>query len=87
MAYRTKRQTAKGQSGSSSRRLIWAVGVALVLAIGVSSLFATGFLTGSGKKITSSELAPDITLATLGGNFQLSEHRGEVMLLYFSFPG
>ncbi len=30
--------------------------------------------------------APDFTLATLGGNFQLSEHRGEVMLLYFSFP-
>ena len=87
MSYRTKRQTAKGQPGSSSRRLIWAVGFALVLAIGVSGLFATSILTGSGKESTSSELAPDIILATLGGNFQLAEHRGEVMLLYFSFPG
>lgn len=87
MSYRTKRQTPKGQPGSNSRRLIWAVGLALVLAIGASGLFATGFLTDSGKETTSSELAPDITLATLGGNFQLSDHRGEVVLLYFSFPG
>ena len=33
------------------------------------------------------ELAPDITLATANGAFQLSDHRGEVSLLYFSFPG
>ena len=33
------------------------------------------------------ELAPDITLATADGVFQLSDHRGEVSLLYFSFPG
>lgn len=34
------------------------------------------------------ELAPDIALATVdGGGFLLSENRGEVLLLYFSFPG
>ena len=33
------------------------------------------------------ELAPDIALATADGAFQLSDHRGEVSLLYFSFPG
>ena len=87
MSYRTKRQTAKGQPGSNSRRLIWVVGLALVLAVGISGLFLTSFLTDSGKESTSNELAPDFTLATLGGNFQLWEHRGEVMLLYFSFPG
>ena len=35
----------------------------------------------------SRELAPDIALATADGAFRLSEHRGEVSLLYFSFPG
>jgi len=33
------------------------------------------------------EPAPDIALATADGAFQLSDHRGEVSLLYFSFPG
>ena len=33
------------------------------------------------------ELAPDIALATADGAFQLSDRRGEVWLLYFSFPG
>ena len=33
------------------------------------------------------ELAPDIALATADGAFRLSDHRGEVSLLYFSFPG
>ena len=33
------------------------------------------------------ELAPDIALATADGAFRLSDRRGEVSLLYFSFPG
>ncbi len=33
------------------------------------------------------EPAPDITLNTSDGEFRLSQQRGKVLLLYFSFPG
>ena len=33
------------------------------------------------------ETAPDITLVASDGQFLLSELRGKVVLLYFSFPG
>ncbi|MFQ5860301.1 MAG: hypothetical protein ACE5IG_01965 [Dehalococcoidia bacterium] len=48
------------------------------------SLFAAGLLGGS---TASGEPAPDVTLATADGPFQLSEQRGDVVVLYFSFPG
>ena len=35
----------------------------------------------------SAEIAPDVVLATLDGEFRLSEHRGKVIVFYFSFPG
>ena len=49
-------------------------------------------LAFSGPQVRESELglanpAPDMTLATLSGEFQLSENKGEVLVLYFSFPG
>lgn len=36
---------------------------------------------------TSADLAPDLTLATLDGEFQLSQKRGNVVILYFTFVG
>ena len=39
------------------------------------------------KDSDEAELAPDMTLATLDGEFKLSENRGDIVLLYFSFPG
>ena len=59
----------------------------LALVIGISSLFAGGIFTDLGEDSASSKSAPDITLATATGSFQLSEHQGEVVVLYFSFPG
>ena len=42
----------------------------------------------SGPEITTGgEPAPDMVLATANGEFRLSDQRGEVSLLYFSFPG
>jgi len=55
----------------------------VVVVIGVS-LFSTGLL---GSREASADLAPDITLSTFQGNFQLSRERGKVVVLYFSFPG
>jgi hypothetical protein len=40
---------------------------------------------GAGSSV--GKVAPDLTLATLDGGFRLSEQRGKVVLLYFSFPG
>ena len=51
------------------------------LLVVLSSALSSPQLRGGG------ELAPDIALATADGAFQLSDHRGEVSLLYFSFPG
>lgn len=31
--------------------------------------------------------APDITVATTAGDYRLSQQRGKVVVLYFSFPG
>ena len=37
---------------------------------------------------TEGPLVPDFTVNTGGGSsFSLSGHRGEILLLYFSFPG
>ncbi len=46
----------------------------------------TSTLSGP-QAATGGELAPDMVLATTDGEFQLSEQRGQVSLLYFSFPG
>ena len=54
---------------------------AIALLVVVSSALSSPQLPVGG------ELAPDITLATTDGVFQLSDHLGEVSLLYFSFPG
>ncbi len=77
----------KAESGFIRRHLMWAVVATLVLVTGAFSLFVSGLLTGSGTESTEKEPAPDIVLTTAAGNFQLSEHRGMVVVLYFSFPG
>ena len=82
------KQLANGGSGFTRRRLMWAVVASLVVAIATVSLIASSLLTNSGTESTASyELAPDIAVATAAGNFQLSDHRGKVVVLYFSFPG
>ncbi len=82
------RRLAKARSGFIRRRLMRAVVATLVLVTAAFSLFASGLLTSSGSEPTVRyEIAPDIALATAAGNFQLSDQRGKVVVLYFSFPG
>ena len=81
------KRLAKARSGFIRRHLLWAVVATLVLVTGAFSLFVSGLLTSSGTESTAKEPAPDIVLATAAGTFQLSEHRGKVVVLYFSFPG
>ncbi len=62
----------------TTRSLIFIVGIL------ATSLFA-GHMVGNSR--ASAEPAPDITLNTADGEFRLSQQRGKVLLLYFSFPG
>jgi cytochrome oxidase Cu insertion factor (SCO1/SenC/PrrC family) len=82
------KRLANARSGFIRRRLFWSVAASLALVTAAFSLFASGLLTSSGSEPTVRyEIAPDIALATAAGNFQLSDHRGKVVVLYFSFPG
>ncbi len=89
MSARAKRQQATRRRSSSIRkRLIWVGVLGLVLVIVVSGLFAaTSRLGTSEGESLAAEPAADITLASEAGDFQLSDLRGQVVLLYFSFPG
>ena len=67
----------------------WFVGVGGAGAIALLLVLTYAF---SGPPARESEIglanaAPAITLATKDGDFRVSEQRGEVLLLYFSFPG
>jgi len=66
------------------RRLFWAGSVALLLGLVAYGLVATG-LPGGSK--AAGGLAPDVRLNTADGEFRLSQQRGKVVVLYFSFPG
>ncbi len=89
MSARTKRrQATRGRSSSIRKRLIWVGVLGLVLVIVVSGLFAaTSRLASPEGGSVSAEPAADITLAAEAGDFQLSDLRGQVVLLYFSFTG
>ena len=89
-----RRSTARRASAQTAapglwrRRKWWFLGGAS--AAGMTLLVAlTLALSGPEATELTVELgaAPDVVLATLDGDFRVSENRGEVLLLYFSFPG
>ena len=63
----------------------WFTGGGVAGAIALLVVFSSAL--SSPQLPVGGELAPDIALATADGAFRLSDHRGEVSLLYFSFPG
>ena len=102
MASRAKRRSTgtsgRRASGGTAASDLWrrgkwwfiGGGIAGAIALLVAVTFA---LSGparpevTGEELGLAEAAPDMTLTTLDGDFRLSENRGEVLLLYFSFPG
>ncbi len=78
-----KNQRAKS-FGARRKRFFGAGSLVLIAAIVAYGFFATDLLGGSRA---AGEPAPDVTLNTVDGEFRLSQHRGKVLLLYFSFPG
>ena len=71
--------------GPWQRGKLWFIGGGVA---GVVALLWVLTSALSGPEITTGgEPAPDMVLATENGAFRLSDQRGEVSLLYFSFPG
>lgn len=81
----TKRDPKPQAHGLWQRGKGWFVGggAAVVVALLV---VLTSALSGP-EPATGRGLAPDVLLATADGALGLSDRRGEVLLLYFSFPG
>ncbi len=82
---------AKRSKAQQHRRSVWIRGKWWFLTGGVAAAIAILVVLStslSGSKTSDPGIAaPDVTLATLDGEFQLSDQQGNVLLLYFSFPG
>ena len=72
------------RSGAMRKRFFRACSLVLIAGIVAYGLFVTDLLGGSRA---AAEPAPDVTLNTANGEFRLSQQKGKVLLLYFSFPG
>ena len=81
-----RRRTAPPRGeGVLHRGKWWFAGGGVTAAITLLFVLSTAL---SGPETSEPRLAaPDVTLATLGGELQVSDLEGEVVLLYFSFPG
>ncbi len=80
------RRAERKKHTSRRRRVLWAaVGVLGVL---VAWLVISNPLPSTSASVqVAAEPAPDITLMTKQGDYRLSEQKGEVVALYFSFVG
>lgn len=67
-----------------SRGLVWAGSLALIVGLLAYGLFAIGV---GGAAQAAGQPAPDVSVSTANGEFRLSQQRGKVLVLYFSFPG
>ncbi len=75
---------ASQRHGSRGAWILLAGGGVFVLGVLLASFLAIAVNRGEDVR---GESAPDITVATTNGEFTLSQHRGKVVALYFSFPG
>lgn len=70
--------------GPKSRRLVWAGSLTFIVGLLAYGLFATDV---GGAAQAAGQPAPDVSMSTANGEFRLSQQRGKVLVLYFSFPG
>lgn len=71
---------------SRARRkcFVWTWTMVFIVGIVTQHLIASDLL---GSSAAIGRPAPDVTLNTTTGGFRLSEQRGKVLVLYFSFAG
>jgi cytochrome oxidase Cu insertion factor (SCO1/SenC/PrrC family) len=56
--------------------------------VGSDSTSSSASSLGASQVVASKAAVPDFTVSTgAGTTFSLSDHRGDVVVLYFSFPG
>lgn len=70
----------KAKRGGFRRR----AGVAAAAWLMASAASAMGL---AGDARATGGLAPDVSLTTENGEYHLSQQKGKVVVLYFSFPG
>ncbi len=77
------------QSSARQLKTWWFLGAGLIAAVAlfVGLTFASSGSLAPESGLVSANPAPDMTLVTLSGDFQLSENQGKVLVLYFSFAG
>ncbi len=81
------RQRERRRQVARRRQVRWAV-LAGALGLFVAWLVISNPLpTANNGQFFVAEAAPDITLTTQQGEYRLSEQKGEVVALYFSFVG
>ena len=74
-----QRPAQVGEKHASSRKpVLWVAGVLSVLFLTLLGLYAAGAPLNPWDQSMLGNPAPDILLATLGDDFQLSAHRGSV---------
>ena len=89
----TRRSTTRRASGQTAAPELWRQGKWWLIGSGVIGALVllavlTPALSGQEAATDGPRLAaPDFTVVTESGDFQLSEHKGNVVLLYFSIPG
>ena len=80
------RLAERSKQARRRRRVLW--GVVGVLGVFVAWLVISNPLPSTSKSVqVAAEPAPDITLMTKQGDYRLSDQKGEVVALYFSFVG
>ena len=80
----------KEKSRRGRFKLRWALlagGGGFLLGIIIYGLFATSAVDRGSEAAPALTMAPDVAFVTADGEFRLTDHRGRVVLLYFSFPG
>ena len=77
------------KSISRELKIRWFIGGGLIAAFAllIGLIFTFAWPQVREPELKLANPAPDMTLATLSGVFQLSENQGDILVLYFSFPG
>ena len=57
------------------------------MAVTGAILFLWIFMFSKSSNTPTGPMAPDFTLPTADGSFTLSDHKGDVVVLFYSMPG